>query len=67
MREQRWIVVDATWDATVCIFADGTWCWDDELVDMEHMSDDFALVHVAEYEHGQTMEELADAYTRAYV
>lgn len=32
----------------VIIWADGTWCYDDELSEMTHMSDDYETHHVPE-------------------
>jgi hypothetical protein len=49
-------------DEYIYVWCDGTWCEEDELEEMSHMSDDYAKVTV--YEH-ETYEEAADRYARS--
>ncbi len=46
---------------TIYVWADGTWCEEDELEQMTHMSDDYATVTVHDEE---TSEQAADRYSR---
>jgi len=31
-------------DMEICVWADGTWCWLDEVNEMTHMSDDYVIL-----------------------
>ncbi len=41
------LILEAIDSEQICIWADGTWCWKDELGEMTHMSDDYAVRDVS--------------------
>ena len=45
----------------ICVWADGSWCYPDEVTSYSHMSDDYAYIKQQDF---MTNEELADAHTR---
>lgn len=36
-------------DEDICVWADGTWCYGEELEEMTHMSDDFRVIKYSDF------------------
>lgn len=46
----------------IYVWADGSWCEEDEIEGMGHMSDDY---HIVEVKDNETNEEAADRFARS--
>ena len=47
----------------ICIWSDGTWCYQEEVQEMNHMSDDYYIVDVFDIED---IDSFVDEFTKTY-